>query len=85
MKTGFKEPNAVKKQTPKDAKMEGARKDAYDFKMPSYDERTSCYFRNGTDYGTGVNQPVGHQSAAKLHVPAMPMGRVNTMSLYGED
>ncbi len=85
MKTGFKEPNAVKKEKPKDANMEGARKDAYNFHMPEYDERTSSCFRNGTDYGVGINQPIGHDGPAKSKVEVLPFGRVKTLNLYDED
>ena len=68
MKTGFKDPIAVK---------EGKKiKNPWNFDQPPYDERTSCYVAAGTNYGVGHRQPVGKDKAGPY---AVPTGRVNTM------
>ena len=68
MKTGFKNPIAVK---------EGKKlQNPWNFDQPPYDERTSCYVAAGTDYGVGHNQPVGKEKSGAYSIP---MGRVNTM------
>lgn len=51
----------------------------WDYRAPSYDERTSCYMDAGTHWGVGYNQPVGHTGNPKERVPCLPFGRVNTM------
>lgn len=79
MKTGFKEPNAIKGQKPADKPV------TYKEEMPSYDMRTSRAWDNGKSYGTGINQPVGHTDKTKMFVDALPQGRVSTMGLYGKD
>ncbi len=76
MKTGFKDPIAIKKQSPKDKPVDG-KNTPWDFTCPQYDERTSCFVNAGTHYGTGHRQPVGteqHSSAG-----GVPTGRVNTL------
>lgn len=71
MKTGFKDPIAVK---------EGKKvKNPWNFNQPSYDERTSCYVNAGTHYGVGKNQPVGRLGNPKTTAEVLPKGRVNTM------
>jgi hypothetical protein len=71
MKTGFKDPIAVK---------EGKKvKNPWNFDQPSYDERTSCYVNAGTNYGVGHRQPVGRSGNPKSDVAVLPKGRVNTM------
>jgi hypothetical protein len=68
MKTGFKDPIAVK---------EGKKvRNPWSFSQPPYDERTSCYIRAGTDYGEGHRQPVGKFKAGPY---AVPKGMVNTL------
>lgn len=74
MKTGFKEPNAIKKQVPKDKEYPG---DYY--RCPPYDHRSSSFIKVGTDYGTGMRQPVGHSGNPTLEAPTLPFGRVDTM------
>lgn len=72
MKTGFKDPIAVK---------EGKRiKNPWKFSQPPYDERTSCYLNAGTDYGIGHRQPIGRSGNPKPSVNVLPSGRVNTMN-----
>jgi len=78
MKTGFKEPNAIKKQNPMDKPVDG-KNSPWDFTCPQYDQRSSCYIQAGTDYGVGINQPVGHKGDAKLRVDVLPFGRVDTL------
>lgn len=78
MKTGFKEPNAIKGQKPKDKPVDG-KKSPWDFTCPQYDERTGRGVEAGTHYGVGINQPVGHTGPAKQDVSCLPRGRVSTM------
>ena len=73
MKSGFKDPIAVKENK----KM----KSPWDFTCPDYDERSSCYVNAGTHYGVGHNQPVGHEGNPKTSSPALPQGRVKTMEV----
>lgn len=80
-KTGFKEPNAIKNQKPKDKPVDG-KNSPWDFRCPQYDQRSSCYVNAGTYYGTGHKQPVGHAGDPKEKVDTMPFGKVNTMDLY---
>lgn len=75
MKTGFKEPNAIKNQNPKDVT-----KSPWGNKNLPYDKRSGCFVSLGTDYGTGINQPVGHNNNPKQRAETMPMG-VKTMDL----
>jgi hypothetical protein len=71
MKTGFKDPIAVK---------EGKKiKSPFDFTCPDYDERTSCYVNAGSHYGVGHRQPVGHEGNPASTSPVLPKGRVKTM------
>jgi hypothetical protein len=46
----------------------------WDFRAPSYDERTSCYTDAGTHYGIGHTNPVGHTGPVKQRVPTLPYG-----------
>ncbi len=73
MKTGFN--NALKDQG------EGKQgKYPFDFKCPSYDERSSCYIQAGQNYGVGHKQPVGNE---KVNAASpIPKGRVNTLNIY---
>lgn len=64
MKTGFKGPLQPKQTQRKEA--------PWDFRMPEYDERTSCYVNAGSHYGIGQRQPVGHMTGAKNVVEALP-------------
>ncbi len=79
MKSGFKQPMAEKSEKPKEQNLDKA---PWAHSNVPYDERTSCYVSAGTNYGTGHAQPVGHDGATKKTVDALPMGRVNTKSLY---
>jgi len=77
MKTGFKDPTAIKKQTPKDKPKDG--KDTpWDYTCPQYDQRSSCFVNAGTYYGQGHRQPVGHRGDAKDKVDVLPFGKVDT-------
>lgn len=80
MKSGFKETNAIKKQEPKDKPVDG-KKSPWDFTCPQYDQRSSCFVNAGTDYGVGINQPVGHTGNPKDKVDVLPYGRVKTMRI----
>lgn len=50
---------------------------AWNFDCPSYNNRDKQ--AAGSNYGVGFTQPVGSFGDAKRTVPALPMGRVNTM------
>lgn len=73
MKIGFKEPNAIKNQKPKDKPIDG-KNSPFDFRCPQYDQRSGNFVQAGTNYGVGINQPVGHLGNAKLYVDVLPMG-----------
>jgi len=74
MKSGFKDPTAVKKQDPKDHPIDG-KNTPWDFTCPQYDERTSCFVNAGTHYGVGHRTPVGSESGPKQRVSTMPFGK----------
>ena len=78
MKTGFKDPAAIKSQRPSDKPKDG-KNSPWDFSCPQYDQRTGPFVNAGTSYGVGHKQPVGHAGNAKQRVPTMPFGNVNTM------
>ena len=78
MKSGFKEPNAIKGQKPQD-KPKDYGKSPWDFTCPQYDQRSSCFVNAGTNYGSGMRQPVGHEGNPKQRVDTMPFGNVTTM------
>ncbi len=46
----------------------------FDFKAPSYDNRTSSSMAAGNDYGVGFNQPVGTFKASSLADGPIPRG-----------
>ena len=74
MKTGFKDPIAVKA---------GKKlKSPWNFDAPQYDERSSCYVNAGSHYGVGHKQPVGHKNDPAAAAPTMPRDRrsVKTMT-----
>lgn len=79
-KSGFSDPIAIKGQKPADKPVDG-KPVMWDFRCPQYDERSSCFIQAGTSYGVGHTQPVGHAGNPKERVPALPMGRVNTMKV----
>lgn len=66
--TGFKNPIA--------SKPEKKVRDPWNYEMPAYDERTSCFIRAGDDLGVGHRTPVGKDKASPY---AVPMGRHKTM------
>lgn len=80
MKSGFKDPAAIKSQKPQDKPKEG-KKSPWDFTCPQYDERSSCFVNAGTSYGVGHKQPVGKSGTPVSRVPTMPFGRVSTMEV----
>lgn len=82
-KSGFSDPDAIKYQRPEDKPVDG-KKSPWDFRCPQYDQRSSNFLNAGTDYGRGINQPVGHKGNPKRTVPCMPMGEVNTMRVDEE-
>jgi hypothetical protein len=76
METGFPD---------KQEKKYKAIKNPWDFRMPMYDERTSCYTNAGSHYGIGYCQPVGHEGKAALHVDTLPYGKVKTQQTYWDN
>lgn len=78
MKTGFKDPIAIKGQKPQDKPQDG-KNSPWDFSCPQYDQRSSSFINAGTHYGVGTKQPVGRQGNPKLRVDVLPFGRVDTM------
>tara|TARA_R110000868_G_scaffold121883_4_gene323357 strand:- start:7270 stop:7524 length:255 start_codon:yes stop_codon:yes gene_type:complete len=78
MKTGFKDPTAIKNQRPEDKPKDG-KNSPWDFTCPQYDQRTSNFVNAGTHYGVGHRQPVGHQNDPKQRVDTLPFGRVSTL------
>jgi hypothetical protein len=80
MRSGFKDPTAIKNQRPKDHPVNG-KNSPWDFRCPQYDERSSCFVKAGTDYGIGHRQPVGHEGIPKAVVDILPMGKVNNMKV----
>lgn len=80
MKSGFKDPDAIKTQKPKDKPIDG-KNSPWDFRCPQYDQRSSCFVNAGTNYGTGIKQPVGGFGDPKMRVDTLPFGRVDTMKV----
>lgn len=80
MKTGFKDPIAIKKQKPKDKPVNG-KNSPWDYRCPQYDERSSCFVNAGTHYGIGHAQPVGKYSASDMTKGPIPFGRRNTLEV----
>ncbi len=72
MKTGFKDPIAVKNEQKKV-------KSPWNFDQPHYDERSSCFVNAGSHYGVGHRQPVGHKGNPTSKASTLPFGKVNTM------
>lgn len=80
MKSGFKDPIEIKKQSPKDKPNDG-KKSPWDFTCPQYDQRSSCFVNAGTHYGVGHKQPVGHANNPKPTAEVLPRGRVKGMEV----
>ncbi len=78
MKTGFKDPIAIKKQDPKDHPQDG-KNTPWDYRCPQYDQRSSCFVNAGTHYGVGHRNPVGKKNASSKH--AIPIGRKPTLEV----
>jgi hypothetical protein len=72
----FKDPIAIKKQSPANKPKEG-KNSPWDYTCPKYDERSSCFVNAGTHYGVGHNQPVGSEKHTASG--GVPFGRVDTM------
>lgn len=78
-KSHFADPDRIKSQEPKDHPVDG-KKSPWDFTCPQYDQRSSNFVSAGTHYGTGINQPVGHEGNPKQKVDVLPYGvKQNTM------
>lgn len=77
-KSGFADPARIKYQREKEQPKNG-KNSPWDFRCPQYDQRSSNFINAGTDYGIGINQPVGHEGNPKPRVAVLPYGRVDTM------
>jgi hypothetical protein len=74
MKKAFKDPAEIKKHEPR-AEPKDGKNSPWDFRCPDYDQRSSCFVNAGTNYGVGINQPVGHSGNAKMRDEGiMPTG-----------
>ncbi len=83
MKKGFKDPTAIKKQSPKDKPKDMKSYPlGWDFRCPQYDQRTSCFVNAGTSYGHGHKQPMGHKGDPKQNADTLPFGRPATLKTY---
>ena len=80
MKSGFKDPTSIKKQSPKDKPIDAVQS-PWDFRAPQYDQRSSCFVNAGTHYGVGHRQPVGHEGDPKQRVGTMPFDKPSTMQI----
>lgn len=72
METGFKQilgPKGKEKKGP------------WDFRCPTYDNRSSCYMAAGSHLGVGHKNPIGHTGEVKQRVETLPYGRVATPTL----
>ena len=78
MKSGFKDPTAIKKQEPGD-RTESGNKRTWNYEAPQYDERSSCFVNAGTHYGVCHRQPVGSETYKSSST--IPFGRVSTMRI----
>jgi len=58
-------------------------KNPWDFSCPSYDDRSGRAVNVGWSHGVGKVQPVGHDGAAKMEVSTLPMGKMDTLGVYG--
>lgn len=74
MKKGFKDPIAIKKQSPEDKPKDGKQSLGWDARCPQYDQRSSGFIKEGTNYSVGHRQPVGHFDSPKLKVDVLPYG-----------
>ena len=68
----FKDPIAVKNQSPKKIK----ENPLIQLRQPEYEQLDSCYIRAGTNYGVGHRQPTGKMSASDKG--PIPFGRIDT-------
>lgn len=76
--SNFSDPIKIKEQRELDQPKDGM-KSPWDYRCPQYDQRSSNFVNAGTYYGSGINQPVGHEGNPKQRVPCMPFGKPQTM------
>lgn len=72
MKKKFNDPAAIKNQKPDNSPVDG-KNSPWDFRSPTYDQRSSCFIKAGTYYGSGITQPVGHKGKTKETVSSLPV------------
>lgn len=75
-KSGFKDHLEVTREREIEKPTDG-KKSPWDFRAPSYDQRTSSFINAGTHYGVGHNQPIGTTKHSAKY--AVPVGRHHTM------
>jgi len=76
--SGFADPIDIREQRELDRPKDG-RDSPWDYRCPQYDQRSSNFVNAGTHYGTGRNQPIGHEGNPKQRVDVMPFGKPTTM------
>ena len=54
-------------------------KGPWDFKSPTYDDRSSCAISAGTHYGVGFKTPVGSERVSEKS--AVPYGKIDTLKV----
>lgn len=69
MKTGFK--NILEEKGKE-------KKGPWDFRCPTYDNRSSRFMDAGSHQGIGHKNPIGHTGPSKQRVDTLPYGKVNT-------
>jgi len=81
MKAGFKETNSIKSQEPKNSPIDG-KNSPWNFSQPSYDQRSSCFVKAGTNFGECQKQPIGSTSNPKNASEMLPMSNRVKMAEY---
>lgn len=72
MKTGFK--NILEEKGKE-------KKGPWDFRCPTYDNRSSCFMDAGSHMGIGHKNPVGHTGPTKQRVDTLPFGKPKLMDI----
>jgi hypothetical protein len=68
----FKDPISPRKHEPR-AEPKNGKTPGWDFRTPSYDERSGEFVTAGTNYGVGYRNPTGHMGQPKATAETMPM------------
>lgn len=78
--SGFSDPLTPVNQRPKD-KPKNGKNSPWDFTCPQYDERSGPCVNAGTNYGIGVNQPVGHKGNPVANVSSLPKNGAKSIKI----